>query len=206
MINISYMKEAYGERWAYFMPPTAEPFVAIENLQTPDDAESRQEYRSAPVQAQPNEVLVIQTYGVTASAAVPNPYWPGLLPTRLPAEAFQGRVTWTVKMGDREQDYYSKLSNVTYQNGAPAAQFALGYKSKGISLLQTFGVGDGYPPIIVEPGARAYITLNANGATQALDNPPAQAPQPVYTSVLSGYRVRFDPLGAKKFAEKGGRR
>jgi hypothetical protein len=194
-------RDAYGDRWNYFMPPVGRPVSFVENsgaLNTfPQKNEASQAlFRSFPIKVQSTEVLVITRYSCIASAAVVNPFWPGRLPTPLPPTAFQGRFAWTVMMGQGGQEDKSLIGDAPYQNTTP---FPAGTVQYGKSLLQEYGTGNGDAPIIVPPGASVYLSVFAFPDDRGAEPPPPDSPQILITTELGGYRVPIPAAYNQRF-------
>lgn len=184
-------KQKYGDRWNYFMPPQGTPVSYIQNTSAlntfvPNNEATQVLFQTTPISAGLGEVLVITHYSCLANAAVVNPYWPGFLPTPLPAYAFQGRFAWTVLITTAPNNDRSLIGDVTYQNTTP---FPAGTIQNGKSLFKEYGTGSGDPSILIMPGQAAYIAIYALPADRGADPPPADSPQIVLTAELVGYRV-----------------
>lgn len=191
MIDHKLIEEKYGKTWAYFAPSNARPFHRISNSAALNPAtiplEARPfEIRDNELRTEHREIAVIQTYSCIANAAVPNPYWLGRLPTPLPPFAFQNRIQWAVLLNDGRQNDLSDLDGVTYQN-TPAAPTPL--TRSGKSLLQTYSVGNGAPPILVPPGQTAYIGIFAMPDLWGAETPPPNSPPIIFTTELIGYYI-----------------
>lgn len=202
------MKKHYGERWAYFMPPQGKPVTYIENSSVvnpflPAIEAPFSVFKTTPVKAQTGEVLVITRYGLQASAAVVNPYWPGRLPTPLPETAFQGRFAWTVMNIDVRADERSLIGDVTYQN---TDVFPAGHIQAGRSLLKYYTTGMGDPPFIISPNSTVYLAAYALPANRGAEPPPADSPQIVLTAELSGFRlpIPVDPAWGRSSIPSAG--
>lgn len=194
--DLKRMEREYGPDWHYYMPLSqGSPFYKFENFRAPNatlDSTRRSIYRSVRFRAKEDEVLVIQKYGCIAHVAVINEDWPGRIPKQLSELALQGRFMWTINTGgDSDKESKSILGTVTYQNTNNFVNLPNGkpYSDEGISVFRNFVVGDGYPPIIVEPGKMVHIDVHALADDRALDPPPEDDPDIVLLSEISGYRL-----------------
>lgn len=195
--DLKRMDEAYGRDWHYYMPPQADPWVKFENFRAPNaslDDTQHLEYKSVKYTTRQNEVLVLHKYGCIAHAAVINDEWPGRIPVQLSPLALQGRFSWVINTGgDGDKTAQSVLGTVTYQNTNNFAALPNGkpYSYEGVSVFTNFVVGDGYPPIIIEPGKQVHIAVMALADDRALDPPPEDDPDIVLLSEIAGYRLKL---------------